>query len=142
MYFYVFYFNWCYISFIRFIICNFYKNFNYSSLFRSIGDDGVNNDTHNETGVSEASGDITLDSVKDHMMSQSVEIHTTETPTSLRTERVETVSRTMESVSVVRSQLAPPCGEPPEPPSASSSGGGCGESSVNAGADAPDNCES
>ena len=106
---------------------------------RSIGEDGMSGDTHNETGISEASGDITLDSVKDHMMSQSVEISTTETPTSLRTERVETVSRTIESVSVVRTQLAPPSVPPPEPPTSTptgngitSSGGGC-ESSGNSG---------
>jgi hypothetical protein len=62
------------------------------------------NDTHNETTTSEASGDITLDSVKDHIVSQSLEISTIETAGGSRTERVETVSRIVESVSVVRTQ--------------------------------------
>jgi len=70
---------------------------------RSLGDEGAG-DTHNETTVSEASGDITLDSVKDHMVSQSVEINSIETPSGSRTERIETISRTMESVSIVHSQ--------------------------------------
>ncbi len=72
--------------------------------YSSIGDDGLLNDTHNETTISEASGDITLDSVKDHIVSQSLEISTIETAGSTRTERVETVSRIVESVSVVRTQ--------------------------------------
>jgi hypothetical protein len=71
---------------------------------RSLGDDGMLNDTHNETTTSEASGDITLDSVKDHIVSQSLEISTIETAGGSRTERVETVSRIVESVSVVRTQ--------------------------------------
>lgn len=72
---------------------------------RSLGDDGgLLNDTHNETTISEASGDITLDSVKDHIVSQSLEISTVETAGGTRTERVETISRTVESVSVVRTQ--------------------------------------
>jgi len=78
------------------------------------------NDTHNETTTSEASGDITLDSVKDHIVSQSLEISTIETAGGTRTERVETVSRIVESVSVVRTQqivvsevVLPP---PPPPP--------------------------
>ena len=65
-------------------------------------------DSHNETNISEASGDITLDSVKDHMVSQSVEINFIETPTGSRTERIETISRTMESVSIRTQQLVTP----------------------------------
>ena len=75
----------------------------YIYFYRSLGDEGAG-DTHNETTVSEASGDITLDSVKDHMVSQSVEINSIETPSGSRTERIETISRTMESVSIVHSQ--------------------------------------
>jgi predicted GTPase len=76
------------------------------------------NDTHNETTISEASGDITLDSVKDHIVSQSLEISTIETAGGTRTERVETVSRTVESVSVVRTQqiLVGEVVLPPPPP--------------------------
>ena len=60
-------------------------------------------DSHNETTVSEASqGDITLDSVKDHIVTQALELTTTECVTGNRTERVETVSRTVETVSVTR----------------------------------------
>ena len=47
---------------------------------RSVGDELQ--DSHNETNISEASvasGDITLDSVKDHIVSQSIETSATET---------------------------------------------------------------
>ena len=63
-----------------------------------------------------------MDSVKDHIVSQSLEISTVETAGGTRTERVETISRTVESVSVVRTQqilvgevvLPPPTAAPVE----------------------------
>jgi len=81
---------------------------------RSLGDEQPQ-DTHNETTVSDASGDITLDSVKDHIVSQTTEISTTETAAGLRTERIETISRTVESVSVTQTQqiLSPTSMAPP-----------------------------
>jgi len=61
-------------------------------------------DSHNDTTVSEVSADITMDSVKDHMggniVSVAVETNVVETAGGSRSERVETVSRTMETVIV------------------------------------------
>jgi len=80
---------------------------------RSPREDGPDpQDSHNDTTVSEVSADITMDSVKDHMGSNSsphmggnivsvaVETNVVETPGGSRSERVETVSRTMETVVV------------------------------------------
>ena len=85
-------------------------------------------DSHNETNISEASGDITLDSVKDHMVSQSLEINITETPSGSRMERIETISRTMESVSIRTQQLVTP--EIQSPSSTSIGQDGVGESAA------------
>ena len=85
-------------------------------------------DSHNETNISEASGDITLDSVKDHMVSQSLEINITETPSGSRMERIETISRTMESVSIRTQQLVTP--EIQSPSSTSIGQDGAGESAA------------
>ena len=74
------------------------------------------------------SGDITLDSVKDHMVSQSLEINITETPSGSRTERIETISRTMESVSIRTQQIVTP--ETPTPSSSSIGQDGAGESAA------------
>ena len=71
---------------------------------RSFGEEGTATDTHNDTTVSEASGDITLDSVKDHMTAQTAENNSIDTSSKSRTERVETVSMTMESVSICQTQ--------------------------------------
>jgi len=76
---------------------------------RSPREDGPDpSDAHNDTTVSEVSADITMDSVKDHMgahspgnvVSVTVESNTVETAGGSRSERVETVSRTMETVIV------------------------------------------
>merc|ERR1740131_930263 len=80
---------------------------------RSLGDEGLN-----ETNISEASvasGDITLDSVRDHIVGQSVETTTSETTNGNRTERIEIVSRTVESISVSHQEFVPPAAPPPVP---------------------------
>ena len=67
-------------------------------------ENGESHDAHNDTTVSEVSADITVDSVKDHIggsvVMVAVETRTEETPGGSRSERVETVSRTVETTVV------------------------------------------
>ena len=67
-------------------------------------ENGESHDAHNDTTVSEVSADITVDSVKDHIggsvVMVAVETRTEETPSGSRSERVETVSRTVETTVV------------------------------------------
>ena len=62
------------------------------------------------------------------MVSQSLEINITETPSGSRTERIETISRTMESVSIRTEQLVSP--ETTAPSSFSIGQDGAGESAA------------